>query len=202
MNEFIPDYKKVLTQEFYIRPPAIVAKELLGKVLVRFLDERNYTAGKIVETEAYLSENDLSSHSAVGKTKRNDAMFCMGGIMYVYKIYGIHHCINFVTEEEGIGSAVLIRALEPIAGIDIMKKNRRCDDIKNLCSGPAKLAQAFGFNLSDNHKSLQTCHLFVQNFVTAKTEDIAIGKRIGITKSSELPLRFFLAHNSYISRKK
>ncbi len=170
---------------------------------------------QIVETEAYLSKDDLSCHASVGKTKRNAPMFENGGILYVYKIYGIHHCINFVTEKAGKGSAVLIRAAEPLLGIVKMYENRGWDkkkgtgrrekgvknvDIFNLCKGPGNLAKALGFTIDDNFKSLNSPDLFIQKVNLPKEIKIGVSKRIGITKSSELQLRFFIKGNPCVSR--
>ncbi|MGA2296151.1 MAG: DNA-3-methyladenine glycosylase [FCB group bacterium] len=200
-NNFIPDFSQSLPKEFFLQKTEKVAKELLGKVIVKKIDNKIILAGKIVETEAYLSKNDLASHSAPGKTKRNAAMFSVGGILYVYKIYGIHHCINIVTEPESIGSAVLIRAIEPLLGIDTMKELRGNDNIYNLCSGPAKLAQAFDFKIKDNSSSLLTPKLFIQRYENIPQNLIVTSRRVGIVKSFELPLRFFINDSKFLSVK-
>ncbi|ROL61681.1 DNA-3-methyladenine glycosylase [Bacteroidetes/Chlorobi group bacterium ChocPot_Mid] len=194
---FKVDYQHALDLTFYRRHPEIVAKELLGKILVRRIG-KTILAGKIVETEAYLSEGDFSCHAVRGKTKRNAPMFEDGGVLYVYKIYGVHHCINFVTESEGKGSAVLIRAAEPIMGIDMMKHNRACDNLKLLCKGPGNLAKAFNFTKQDNFASLKSTDLFVQSDGN-EVPNILVTKRIGVAQSSELPLRFIIENSEYIS---
>lgn len=197
-KKFVPDFKKAVDLNFYKRKTELVAKELLGKVIVRNF-KGILLAGKIVETEAYLQLGDFASHSSVGKTERNAPMFEEGGILYVYKIYGTHHCINFVTETEYKGSAVLIRALEPLLGIEKMIAQRKTDKISNLCQGPGNLALALGFTKSDNNKSLLSHDLFVQKFENPKPDEIAQSARIGITKSANLQLRYFIKDSEFVS---
>lgn len=156
----------------------------------------------IVETEAYIPFGDESNHSARGKTDRNAAMHEQGGILYVYKIYGIHNCINVVTESEGVGSAVLIRAIEPIEGIDIMKKNRNTDKLTQLCKGPGNVAKAFGFTTKNNFDSLLSDNLFIFSEDNIQNMEIVEDTRIGISKAADLKLRFYYANNSYVSGKK
>lgn len=201
LNNFIPDFSLSLTKKFYLRKTEKVAKDLLGKIIVKNIEDNIILAGKIVETEAYLSQNDSASHSANGITKRNEAMFDEGGIIYVYKIYGIHHCINVVTEQDSIGSAVLIRAVEPLMGIEKMKKLRGTENIYNLCNGPAKLAQAFDFNIKDNSSSLFNSKLFIQQYENIGKSLIITSRRVGINKSFELHLRFFINDNKFLSVK-
>ena len=176
-----------------------LAIELLGKLLVRKIGQK-YLIGKIVETEAYLDKNDLASHSAVGKTARNEVMFGEAGLAYVYFTYGMHYCFNVVTGESGKGSAVLIRAVEPIAGINIMQKNRRRNNFTNLTNGPAKLCQAFSIDKSLNgldlrkSKILYLANSLEEKFLIAKTS------RIGIKKSPEKLLRFYIKENKFVSK--
>lgn len=192
-----------LSKEFFLQDTQAVAKELLGKVFVKNYNGK-LISGRITETEAYLPSGDLSSHSAVGKTQRNSPMFEDGGILYVYMIYGIHHCINFVTEETGKGAAVLIRAMQPLEGIEYMQKQRpNCKQISKLLSGPANIAKAFAFTKADNNKSLFSNELYIYDdgFQITKN-DIIITERIGITKSKELPLRFYLRNSESVSGRK
>lgn len=191
----------LINLNFFNRSPETVAKELLGKYFVK-LDNGLGISAKIVETEAYLSKGDLSSHSASGPTKRNLAMFEKAGTIYVYKIYGIHFCLNFVTEMEGIGSAVLIRAAEPVSGIEIMKKNRNIFDDKLLCKGPANLTKSFGINTEDNRKILNMENLFIYEGREESQFNIKTSKRIGISKSADLLLRFYIEGSKYVSGKK
>lgn len=199
-EHFKPDFTKHIDESFFLQAPEIVAKELLGSILVK-KEKNSLIAGLIVETEAYLHLNDLSSHSYIGQTNRNKAMFERGGIIYVYKIYGIHHCINIVTEDKGIASAVLIRAIQPIYGIDTMIKLRGVTDQTRLCKGPGNLAKAYNINLDDNFKRLTTKDLYIQKNVDDPDNEIIKSKRIGISKSSELELRFYLKNSKFISRK-
>lgn len=192
MELFVPNFELALPQEFYLAPTEEVARNLLGKILVKKIDANTYLCAQITETEAYLHTNDLASHSASGKSKRNSAMFEKGGILYVYFIYGVHYCINVVTEEENKGCAVLIRKAKPLRGIEFFIKNRKTDNLNNLLNGPAKIAQAFNFTLKDNFSSLLTPSLFIQKNFDEENFQICTGKRIGITKSADLPLRFYI----------
>ncbi len=175
--------------EFYLQKPEIVARDLIGKLLVRIAGEGIYT-GIISETEAYLAQGDLASHSAVGQTKRNSAMFDTGGILYVYQIYGLHFCANAVTEQSGQGSAVLLRAVQPIIGIEQMQINRNKITTNQLSDGPAKLCQAFQIGISDNRKSMLGDEIFIAKYQDFPNDKIECTPRIGITKSAELLLRF------------
>jgi DNA-3-methyladenine glycosylase len=197
-NNFKIDYSKALNENFFRQDTKTVAKGLLGKVLVRKI-RNNYLTAKIVETEAYLPDGDLSCHAAVGKTQRNAPMFEAGGILYVYFIYGVHHCINIVTELEGKGCAVLIRAAEPLMGLDIMSVNRKNNDVNKLCKGPGNLAKAFGFTVKDNFLSLCSKNLFIQDFQKNNKNDIITTKRVGINKSKELLLRYYLKDSSFVT---
>ncbi|MGB9663887.1 MAG: DNA-3-methyladenine glycosylase [Ignavibacteria bacterium] len=194
------DYKRV-TPEFFIGPTDKIAKKLLGKILVRNFKGK-VLSGKIVETEAYLDENDLASHSAVGITERNKVMFGKAGLAYVYFTYGMHYCFNVVTGEEGKGSAVLIRALEPIEGIELMKKFRQKEDIQILTNGPAKLCQALKIDKKLNGVDLRTSNeIYIAEPFLKENFEIAVSLRIGIEKSKDLPLRFYIKENKFVSRK-
>lgn len=191
-----------LDTQFYLQSPEIVARELIGKILIKTIGDGKYLAGRIIETEAYLSHGDLSSHSAPGKTKRNAAMFSRGGTLYVYQIYGIHHCINVVTENEGTGSAVLIRALEPLEGIEQMRVYRNNAPFDKLCKGPANLTKAFNLSIDDNFIDLTDSFLSIAGNNENYDDEIKTSKRIGITKSSELLLRFYLKNTKLVSGNK
>jgi DNA-3-methyladenine glycosylase len=198
--------KTRLSKNFYKRDLLTVAKELLGKVLVK-KDGNNILAGRIVEVEAYNGETDAAAHTFKGKTKRNEVMFNEGGLLYVYFTYGAHYCCNVVTGIEGKGTAVLIRAVEPSAGIEIMIQNRFKRDflndkeIFNLTSGPGKVCSAFGINKNHLGLDLTGDKIYLVKSKLKKHEQIGVSKRIGITRSVELQWRFFIKDNPYLSRK-
>lgn len=197
--------KYILQQEFYIRSLIIVAKELLGKIIIKN-ENGTLLAGRIVEVEAYDGETDEAAHSFNGKTKRNEVMFNEGGYLYVYFTYGAHYCCNIVTGKHGKGTAVLIRAVEPLAGVDIMIKNRfdrklkNNKEIFNLTSGPGKICKAFGFTREHSGLDLTKNLVYLINQKKLARNKIGISKRIGITKSVELPWRFFEIGNPFLSR--
>jgi DNA-3-methyladenine glycosylase len=177
--------------DFY-QPSHIVARQLIGvTVLV------DGVGGRIVETEAYDRE-DPASHSHGGPTERNAAMFGLPAHAYVYRSYGIHWCLNFVCREEGHGAGVLIRALEPVAGLQLMRERRHTDNDMLLCSGPGKLCQALGVTRDFNGASL-AAPPFELWPAPAEVEVVA-GPRIGISKAVDVPWRFGLAGSRYVSR--
>lgn len=196
---------KKLSREFYTRPVIKVAKELLGKILVK--EERGkILAGKIVEVEAYDGKFDEASHSYRGKTKRNEVMFREGGYFYVYFTYGVHHCCNVVTGKEGHGAAVLIRAIEPVTGIETMAMRRfgirkiNEKQFYNLCNGPGKICEAFAFDRTHSGLDLTGNKVYIIDAPLLKKSEIGISKRIGISKSVELPWRFFIKASKFLSR--
>jgi len=189
-----------LLPHFYLIDTDRIARKLLGKLLVKREENNQFTAGMIVETEAYIPNGDSANHSASGKTQRNAAMHEQGGILYVYKIYGVHYCTNVVTESYGLGSAVLLRALEPVEGIELMKSRRNSDNITELCKGPGNLSCAMGLDKSNNFASLLTDNLFIQDYKSLKINEISETGRIGISKAADLKLRFFIADSKYVSR--
>ena len=177
-----------LPRSFYARNTIKVARELLGKVLVR--KKEGVMKGIIIEVEAY-TENDPASHSYRGPTPRNRVMYGPPGHAYVYFCYGNHWLLNFVTEKEGVAGAVLIRAIKPIEGIELMKKNRGTNDIKNLTNGPGKLTKALGIDGKDNGTDITRGNLYVEEGITPRK--IQRGKRIGIKNGVELKRRFFIS---------
>ena len=197
---------KKLKKSFYRREVIVVARDLLGKVLVKS-NGKEILAGKIVEVESYHGDIDAAAHSYGGITKRNEIMFEAGGYLYVYFTYGAHHCCNVVTGKKGHGTAVLIRAIEPIIGLNRMIKNRferklkNEKEIFNLTSGPGKVCQAFKLDRSHSGTDLTGNKIFILNGEKIKSRDIGISKRIGITRSVDLPWRFFIKDNPYLSRK-
>jgi len=184
-----------LGQRFYNQPTVELAQALLGKRLV-FGD----LEGIIVETEAYLYRGDPGCHASRGPTPRNAPMFGPAGRTYVYFIYGMYHCLNIVSGKTGEGEAVLIRALEPVAGIELMQKRRKTEKLENLCNGPGKLTQAFGITGKHNNLSLLEGKLYLLNS-RAKPE-ICSGKRIGLSAGQDLELRFFIKGNRFVSKVK
>ncbi len=176
----------------FLQASDIVAQKLIGS----FFSFKG-VGGIIVETEAY-DQTDPASHSFCGPTSRNAVMFGPPEVIYVYRSYGIHWCFNFVCSKAGHGSAVLIRAIEPVEGIDIMRKRRKLTDIRLLCAGPGRVCQALDIAQKENGLPLSsgTCVL------KPRTEpvDIVTGPRIGISKAADVPWRFGLAHSPFLSR--
>ena len=197
---------KKVSKSFYKRDLLHVAERLLGKILVK-KEGNKLLAGRIIEVEAYDGDTDRAAHSFGGITKRNEVMFDEGGLLYVYLSYGVHYCCNVVTGVKGQGKAILIRAVEPVSGIDKMIKNRfhrkmnNENDKYNLTNGPGKVCNAFGINLKHSGVDLTGENIYVVNGLLKKEEQVGISKRIGITKSAELPWRFFIKDNPYLSRK-
>jgi DNA-3-methyladenine glycosylase len=180
---------------FYDRPVLEVARDLVGCV-VRHGD----TAGVIVETEAY-HHSEPACHAYVGLTPRTATLFGPPGVAYVYRSYGIHALLNAVCEPEGEGAAVLIRALEPLDGVDTMRARRGLHRVQDLCSGPGKLTQALGIQLRQNGTSLVDGPVRFGPPVAARPEiEVAVGPRIGITKAVELPWRFCAVGSRHVSR--
>lgn len=196
----------ILPQTFYAQETVIVAKQLLGCYLVHLEGEQT-TLGRIVETEAYLGRHDPASHAFIGKTTRNRVLFGPVGHAYVYFIYGMHYCVNAVTNHEGTGEAVLIRALEPLEGIPVMQCRRRTENLTLLCNGPARLTQALAITLIFNGLPLFNGPLQIwspdslPSSVPIQPTDIIQTTRIGIAKAQDLPLRFYVKGSNHISRK-
>ncbi len=196
---------KPLTRDFYVGDTIEVAKNLLGKIIVRKF-RKTVLSGKIVEVEAYIGSYDPACH-AYKKTKgRCKVMYSIGGTAYVYFVYGNHHCFNVVTGKEGEGNAVLVRAVEPIVGIKKMKSFRGgIQELHNLTNGPGKFCQAFGITLKDNGRDLVTDKDFfiAENDVQNKDEIIIMqSTRIGINKGKDFPYRFFILNNKFVSKHK
>jgi len=188
----------ILKREFYDRATVEVARDLLGKVLVH-----GPAAGAIVETEAYLGGEDLAAHSARGITDRTRVIFGPPGHAYVYFIYGMYECLNLVCEAKGVPGCVLIRALEPVAGIELMQKRRpAARKAEDLASGPGKLTLAMGITRAQNAADVTRGSLVVRDSFEARQFDIAVTPRIGITKCADLPLRFLIRGNRFVSGRK
>lgn len=195
----MPDKFRKLEKDFYLRSTVIVARELIGKYIFRNTGKKTLS-GIIVETEAYTGRTDPAAHSYNGKTPRNAVMFDEGGAAYVYFTYGNHFCFNAVTCRKNIPGAVLIRGVEPVSGIETMKKNRRTNDIFNLTSGPGKLARAFGIDKKLNGLSLLGNEIYIAEIVGGnKKYHILKSKRIGITKNADKLYRFYVKNNPFVS---
>lgn len=188
-----------LPQPFYDRPVEQVARDLLGKRLVRTAADGT-TAGRIVEVEAYLSQGDAACHAYRGRTRRNASMFGPAGCAYVYAIHA-RWCVNLVTEPEGTPSAVLIRAVEPLAGVELMQARRGTDKRLDLCRGPARLCAAFAIDRAlDGHDVTRAGDLWVQDAPNGVADfDVLATTRTGVTNAADLALRFVVAGSPYVS---
>ena len=184
-----------MTRGFYDRPVLEVARDLVGCRVTH-----GECSGVIVETEAY-HHSEPASHGFVGLTPRTRTLFGPPGHAYVYRSYGVHFLLNAVAEGEGIGAGVLIRALEPLAGIELMRARRGLERTESLCSGPGKLSQAFAIGLEHNGSDLLAGPIVISDRASAwRDPDIAVDRRIGITKATELPWRFCAAGSRFLSR--
>jgi len=197
--------RNVLQREFFDRDPRPVSHDLLGKILVR-REGRKLLAARVVEVEAYLGADDPAAHAAAGRTARNAVLFGPPGYAYIYFIYGNHYCLNVSTLPDGTAGGVLFRAAEPLAGIEDMALLRDIDvastrDLRLLTSGPGRLAEAFGITRErDNGKDLTTTRsdLWLADD-GYRPERVITTKRVGITKAAELPLRYLIAGNPFVS---
>jgi DNA-3-methyladenine glycosylase len=188
-----------LPKEFYLRSAVITAKELIGKYIFRIIGGKTLS-GIIVETEAYTGRTDPAAHSYNGKTPRNAVMFEEGGAAYVYFTYGNHFCFNAVTCGKDRPSAVLIRGVEPVEGIEIMKKNRRTDDMYNLTNGPGKFTKAFGIDRMLNGTCLWGMEIYIAERIGVHPKyNILKSKRIGINKNTDKLYRFYVKDNPFVS---
>ena len=187
---------RALKRSFYLRPTIEVARSLLGKIIVH-----GDTSGRIVETEAYLGQGDLAAHSASGLTNRTRVIFGPPGHAYVYFIYGMYECLNLVAEPEGVAGCVLIRALEPLTGIERMHDRRpAARRVEDLANGPGKLTRALGITLRQNGCDVTRGPILVGEDGASGFE-IGVSARIGITKSADLPLRYYVKGSPFVSGK-
>lgn len=190
----------ILPVAFYDRDTEHVSRELLGCALECTTAEGK-ASGIIVETEAYIGEHDPACHAAAGRTKRTGPLYGRPGIAYVYFIYGMYWCVNAVTRAEGLPSAVLIRALEPLAGIDLMRSRRGATRSgRELTNGPGKLCIALGIGREHNGASLQRGRLVIRQGERVADRDIVIAPRIGIKKAADWPLRWYVRDSEFVSR--
>jgi DNA-3-methyladenine glycosylase len=184
-----------LPADFYARPVEEVAADLVGCVL-----RHGEAAGRIVEAEGY-HQREPSSHAYAGLTERSRVLFGKPGLAYIYRSYGVHACLNAVSERDGVGAAVLIRALEPVEGLDLMRARRGLERAEDLCSGPGKLTQALGIRLGLNGTSLQSGPIeILPPPAGARPVRLAVGSRVGINRAVELPWRFCDAGSRHVSR--
>lgn len=199
---------QLLKRDFFDRDPKVVSRELLGKILLR-RQGRTRLVARVVEVEAYLGEGDLAAHAASGRTARNSVLFGPPGFAYIYFIYGNHYCLNVSCLPDGVAGGVLLRALEPLAGIEQMARQRRISpqrpaDLFKLTTGPGRLAEAFGITrVRDNGKDLTSPR---SDLVLAddgcQPGRVLTTKRIGITKAADLPLRYVVEGSPFLSGSK
>jgi DNA-3-methyladenine glycosylase len=185
---------KLIRRKFFDRSVHEVAPELIGATLMV-----GGVGGVIVEVEAY-HHTDPAAHSYGGETQRNAVMFGPPGYAYVYRSYGIHWCVNFVCEEKGSASAVLIRAIEPTAGLDLMRERRGIEDMRQLCSGPGKLCEALGISIAHNGLALDKPPFELRARDHAAPIGVTVGPRIGITKAVDHPWRYGLKDSRFLSK--
>jgi DNA-3-methyladenine glycosylase len=197
-----------LKRDFYTRTDTLrVARELLGKRLVVPAETGERVAGRIVEVEAYLGAEDRAAHSFGNRrTRRTETMYAVGGTAYVFFVYGMHHQFNVVTGSEGLPHAVLVRAVEPEEGTELMRRRRPARADRELSSGPGKLCKALGIDLGYDGEDLLGTHVWIEDAgTTVAPEQIASGARIGVAYAGEdalNPWRFWLKGNAYVSRMK
>ncbi len=200
MDSGFPASIKPLKRSFYERNTAVVAFELIGKIL-SFKQDGKIFQGRIVETEAYFGTKDPASHAFRGPTPRTWVMFGPSGFSYVYFTYGNYHCLNIVTEKETVAGAVLVRALEPLSELETMKKRRSTNDIRKLTDGPGKLTQAFGITREHSGRDLTAESFCIIESKEKTPLPINVTPRIGISQAKEMPYRFYLTTSPFVSRK-
>ncbi len=191
---------RILPASFYARETEIVARDMLG-ALLQCTTPEGTTSGIIVETEAYVGEHDAACHAAAGLTTRTAPLYERAGIAYVYFIYGMYWCFNAVTRAKGSPSAVLVRAIEPVQGTDLMRRRRphaRRD--RDLTNGPGKLCLAMGITGAMNTQSLQRGSLVVREYLSYSDSAVAITPRVGIRHAADWPLRWIVRDSDYVSR--
>jgi DNA-3-methyladenine glycosylase len=195
----IKRHTRPLGRAFFARPTTQVARDLLGKIIVHQLNGQTL-AGKIVEAEAYLGVGDRAAHASRGLTNRTKVLFGPPGHAYVYFIYGMYECLNLVCEPDGIAGCVLIRALEPLAGIDEMQRRRpAARRLRDLTSGPGKLTLARGITRAHYGWDVTRGGLQVRELAEAGPPEIVTATRIGISVCQDLPLRFYIKDNEFVS---
>ena len=191
---------RIVPASFYERDTELVARDMLG-MLLQCRTAQGSASGRIVETEAYVGEHDAACHAAAGLTVRTAPLYERAGIAYVYFIYGMYWCFNAVTRARGSPSAVLVRAIEPVEGIDLMRRRRpRARRERDLTNGPGKLCLALGIDGSMNRQSLQRGSLVIREYESFDDSAVAITPRIGIRHAADWPLRWLVRDNEFVSK--
>ncbi len=190
--------KRKLPRSFYARPTLEVARDLLGKEIT-FNTEGAKLSARIVETEAYIGRDDPACHAAPGPTERNRVMFGKPGFSYVYFIYGMYHCFNVVSEREDFPAAVLVRAAEPLEGVDLMRTNSPKSETGSILSGPGKFCRSFGLTKDHSGVDLTGKTLYLRD-ADGPVGEIVVSSRVGIKKGRNLPYRFYLSGSKAVSR--
>ena len=188
-----------LPRAFFARDPVVLARDLLGRVLF-YRTTDGLLAGRIVETEAYTGEADPASHAFRGRTARNAVMFGQAGHAYVYFTYGMHHCLNVTADAPGTAGAVLLRALEPLAGVEIMRARGDHGPESRLLSGPGKIGRAFGLSLEDNGRDFTRGPLGLAAGSPVPDREVTTSRRIGISRAVDLPYRFAVVSSRSVSK--
>ena len=188
-----------LPRSFFARDPVTLARDLLGRILF-YKTVEGLIAGRIVETEAYTGADDPASHAYRGPTARNRVMFGKAGVSYVYFSYGMHHCLNVTAATPGTAGAVLLRAMEPLEGIPIMRARGDHGPEIRLLSGPGKIGRAFGLTVADSGRDLTRGPLGIAAGATVLEEKVAVSPRIGISRARELPYRFYVRESAAVSK--
>lgn len=187
-----------LRRAFYARDPVTLARDLIGRVLF-YRSPEGLIAGRIVETEAYTGAGDPASHAYRGLTTRNAVMFGPAGYAYIYFTYGMHYCLNVVAGRKGAAGAVLLRSLEPLHGLAVMRRHGVTGGDERLCSGPGKICKAFGLTLQHNGLDLTRGPLGIAAAGSVSDRQVTVGQRIGITRAADLPYRFARADSRSVS---
>ena len=191
---------RIVPASFYERDTELVARDMLG-MLLQCRTAQGSASGRIVETEAYVGEHDAACHAAAGLTARTAPLYERAGIAYVYFIYGMYWCFNAVTRARGSPSAVLVRAIEPVDGIDLMRRRRpHARRERDLTNGPGKLCLALGIDGSMNRQSLQRGSLVIREYESFDDSAVAITPRIGIRHAADWPLRWLVRDNEFVSK--
>jgi len=193
---------KPLQRNFFLGDTLKIARDLLGKIIIKH-DGKNILKGKIVETEAYIGDHDPACHAFQKFTDRSSVLFEKGGTIYVYFVYGNYFCFNIVTGKEGTGDAVLIRAVEPLDGLEIMKIRRpKAKNIVDLTNGPSKFCMAFGIDGKYNRNDITGKDICISSHAEKEKFEIAASKRIGLNVGVDFPYRFFIKNNKFVTKHK